>query len=71
MSLITKSIDGGRVNGDTVRKGSLKLIRHDGYVFLFSENVAESQTDKLNVLFLNILYNFLLGIFHSLPPLSR
>ena len=59
-----KALDGGRVEGDAEVERAFKLRRRDGHVFLAPENVAEREADKLYLLFLYILYDFLCGIFH-------
>jgi hypothetical protein len=60
----SKAFDGGRVEGDAEIERALKLRRRDGHVFLAPENVAEREADKLYLLFLYILYDFLCGISH-------
>ena len=65
VGFITKSVNRRCINGNAISEGFWKLIGHNGYIFLFSKYVTEGQTDKLHILFLDILNNFLLGIFHS------
>ena len=56
------------VKGDSVFKGSGKLFRHDGYVLLPAEYVAESDADEFYVLFLYVLYYLFFGILHKILP---
>ena len=57
--LVAESGDGGSVEGDSVFESPGKLARHDGYIFLYSEHIAESKTDEFHVLLRYILHDFL------------
>ena len=54
------------VEGDPVGEGPLELGGHDRHVVLLSIDVAEGQTDKLDVLLLHELHYFFRRVLHVL-----
>ena len=54
------------VEGDPVGEGPLELGGHDRHVVLLSIDVAECQTDKLDVLLLHELHYFFRRVLHVL-----
>ena len=56
------------VDGDAAVQRALQLAGHDGYVFLPSAHVTESQPDELDILLGNILQNLLAGVLHVRLP---
>ena len=54
------------VKGDPVGEGPLELGGHDRHVVLLSIDVAEGQTDKLDVLLLHELHYFFRRVLHVL-----
>jgi hypothetical protein len=65
IGLVPKARNGGAVKGDALGKGSGQLPRQDGDILLPAKYIAEGQPDKLNILFLYILQNLVLRIFHG------
>ena len=65
MHLIAKALDGGSVNGDSVREGALQLVGHNGNILVPSQHVTEGKPDKLHIFLLNKLDNFLRSILHT------
>ena len=47
------------VNRYSVTKRFFKLVGHNGYVLLLAIDIRECKTNKLNILFLNILHYFI------------
>ena len=68
MDLVSKAVNGRGIDGDAVLESPLQLLGHDGDVLVASVDVTEGQADKLHVLLLNVLDNFLWCIFHSTTP---
>jgi hypothetical protein len=62
--LIAEALDSGSVERYAGLESPGKLIRHDRYIFLLSENVTESKADEYYVLLLNILNDLFLCIIH-------
>ena len=64
VSFITEASDGRCVKSNAVLKGARKLTRHNGNILLFAVNIAKRKTDKLHVLLLYVLHNFLFRVLH-------
>ena len=70
VNLTAKSGNGGSIDGDAVGEGAGELAGHDRNVLLIAVDVAERHADELDVLFLDILHDLILCVFHqslSLP----
>jgi hypothetical protein len=65
---VRKPLDGGCVEADAVFKRRRKVARHNGYVFLNSEGVAKSKTNKLHVVFPDEIQDIFDGSGHCYPP---
>ena len=64
MALIAEACNGRRVEGDTIFKCPLQLLRVDGDIFGPAENIAESQADELHILLFHELNDLLRCVFH-------
>ena len=67
--LVAEAGDGGAVERNPICKRAWQFIRHNRYILLSAEHVAEGQADELHIFFLHILHNLLLGISHHSAPL--
>ena len=61
----------GGVKRNSVRKGAWKLVLHHSDVVLPPIDVAKGHSDEFHILFFDILYDFLLRVFHTVPAPFR
>ena len=67
--LLPEAGNGRAIDGDSLRKCSSQLLRHNGNVLLFPEDIKKRQTNEFHIFLFNEIQYFLIGV-HGCNPLS-